>query len=62
MSNGNGGYGVKAGRYIVAFMIFNFLVYKCPKNGLNCPKGRAKIMHKHFCCNWMWGNLPNLNI
>ena len=53
MSNGNGGYGVKAGRYIVAFMIFNFLVYKCPKNGLNCPKGRAKIMHKHFCCNWM---------
>ena len=45
MGNENGGYGVKAGRCIVAFMIFNFLVYKYLKTGLNWTKIHAKIMH-----------------
>ena len=45
LSNRNGGYGLKTGRCIVAFMIFNFLVYKYPKTGLNCLEGRASLMH-----------------
>jgi hypothetical protein len=46
LSNRNGAQGVKAGRCIVAFMIFNFLVYKCPKTGLNFLESRPSLMRE----------------
>jgi len=45
LSNRNGVHGVKAGRCIVAFMIFNFFVYKRLKTGLNWFGGHARMMH-----------------
>ena len=45
MGSENGGCEAKTGICIIAFIIFNFLVYKCPKTGLNCLGDCAKIMH-----------------
>ncbi len=59
LSNRNGGYGVKAGGCIIAFIIFNFLIYKFPKNGLDCLEGRASLFHASLTLGF--GRIPTIN-